>query len=184
MRSQRQLNLTQTRYCVFNNYRVVVLEIERDVRAEGRTLTEHIQMLEGKVTLYNVQLILLDRHCVSNMEYRFLLGKVSAALEDQLVRSGTHFHRLSQGEHITDNLLKVRRRHRNCRLKSNGRNLNGVNVQLNQVKVILGRLLVLTVERCDAEACGVLLLHAEDEGLIVADRLNELEKVNHVKTKN
>ena len=46
VRSQRQLNLTQTRYRVFNNYRVVVLEIERDVRAEGRTLTEHIQMLE------------------------------------------------------------------------------------------------------------------------------------------
>ena len=86
MRSQRQLNLTQTRYRVFNNYRVVVLEIERDVRAEGRTLTEHIQMLEGKVTLYDVKLILLDRHRVSNMENRLLLGEVAAALEDQFIR--------------------------------------------------------------------------------------------------
>ena len=77
VRSQRQLNLTQTRYRVFNNYRVVVLEIERDVRAEGRTLTEHIQMLEGKVSLYNIQLVLLDRHRVSNMKNRLLLGKVA-----------------------------------------------------------------------------------------------------------
>ena len=86
MRSQRQLNLTQSRYRVFNNYRVVVLEIERDVRAEGRTLTEHIQMLEGKVTLYNVQLILLDCHRVSNMKHRLLLGEVAPALEDQFIR--------------------------------------------------------------------------------------------------
>ncbi len=86
MRSQRQLNLAQTRYRVFNNYRVVVLEIERDVRAEGRTLTEHIQMLEGKVSLYNVQLILLDCHRVSNMEHRFLLSEVAPTLEDQFIR--------------------------------------------------------------------------------------------------
>jgi hypothetical protein len=85
VRSQRQLNLTQTRYRVFNNYRVVILEIERDIRAEGSTLTEHIQMLEGKVALYDVKLILLDRHCISNMENRLLLGKVAAALEDKFI---------------------------------------------------------------------------------------------------
>ena len=86
VRSQRQLNLTQTRYRILYDDGVVVLEIKRDVRAEGRTLTEHIQMLEGKVTLYNVQLILLDCHRVSNMKNRLLLGKVSAALEDQFIR--------------------------------------------------------------------------------------------------
>ena len=82
MRSQRQLNLTQTRYRILYDDGVVVLEIERDVRAEGRTLAEHIQMLEGKVTLYNVQLVLLDRHRVSNMENRLLLSEVTTALED------------------------------------------------------------------------------------------------------
>ena len=59
-----------------------------------------------------------------------------------------------------------------------------MNIQLNQVQVILGRLLVLTVERGNAEACSVLFLHAENERLIITDCLNELEKVNHVKTKN
>jgi len=136
------------------------------------------------VTLYNVQLILLDRPGVSNMENRLLLGEVTEALEDQLIRSGTHFHRLGQGEHITNNLLEVRRRHCNCRLKSNGGNLNRVNIQLNQIEVILCGLLVLTVERSDAETSGVLLLHAQNQRLIITDRLNELEKVNHVKTKN
>ena len=108
MRSQRQLNLTQTCYRILYDDGVVVLEIERDVRAEGRTLTEHIQMLEGKVSLYNIKLILLDRHCVSNMEYRLLLGKVTAALEDKFIRRRTHLHRLSQGEHITNNVLEIR----------------------------------------------------------------------------
>jgi len=87
MRSQSQLNLTQTRYRILYDDGVVVLEIERNVRAEGCTLAEHIQMLEGKVTLYNIQLILLDCHCVSNMENRLLLGEVTAALEDQFIRS-------------------------------------------------------------------------------------------------
>ena len=86
VRSQRQLNLTQTCYRILYDDGVVVLEIERDVRAEGRTLTEHIQMLEGKVTLYNVQLILLDCHRISNMENRLLLGKIAPALEDQFIR--------------------------------------------------------------------------------------------------
>ena len=85
VRSQRQLNLTQTRYRILYDDGVVVLEIERDVRAEGRTLTEHIQMLEGKVTLYNIQLVLLDCHRVSNMENRLLLGKIATALEDQFI---------------------------------------------------------------------------------------------------
>ena len=184
MRSQSQLNLTQTRYRILYDDGVVVLEIKRDIRAEGCTLTEHIQMLEGKVTLYNVQLILLDRHCVSNMENRLLLGEVTAALENQFVSRRTHFHRFSQGEHITDNLLEVCRGHRNCRLEGDRRNLNRMNIQLNQVEVILGRLLVLTIQRCDAKTRGVLLLHAQNEGLIIADRLNELEKINHVKTKD
>ena len=86
VRSQSQLNLTQTRYRILYDDGVVVLEIECDVRAEGSALTEHIQMLEGKVTLYDVKLILLDRHRVSNMENRLLLGEVATALEDQFIR--------------------------------------------------------------------------------------------------
>jgi hypothetical protein len=86
VRCQRQLNLAQTRYRVFNNYRVVILEIERDVRAEGCTLTEHIQMLERKVTLNNIQLVLLDRHRVSNMKNCLLLGEITPTLEDQFIR--------------------------------------------------------------------------------------------------
>ena len=184
MRSQRQLNLTQTRYSILYNDGVVVLEIERNVRAEGCTLAEHVQMLEGKVALYNVQLILLDRHRISNMKNRLLLGEVATALEDQFVGRRTHFHRFSQGEHITDDLLEVCGGHCNCCLESNRRNLNRVNIQLNQIEVILCCLLVLTVERGDAEARGILLLHTQNQRLIITDRLNELEKVNHVKTKN
>ena len=86
VRSQRQLNLTQACYRILYDDGVVVLEIECDVRAEGSALAEHIQMLEGKVTLYDVKLILLDRHRVSNMENRLLLGKVAPALEDQFIR--------------------------------------------------------------------------------------------------
>ena len=85
------------------------------------------------MTLYNVQLILLDRHCVSNMEHRLLLGEVSAALEDQFIGRRTHLNRLSPGEHITDNLLEIRGGHCNRGLESNRRNLNRMDIQLNQV---------------------------------------------------
>ena len=131
MGSQRQLNLTQARYRILYDDGVVVLEIERNVRAEGGTLTEHVQMLEGKVALYNIQLILLDRHCVSNMENRLLLGEVAPALEDEFIRRRTHFHRLSQGKHITDDLLEIRRRHRNRSLERNRRNLNRMDIKFN-----------------------------------------------------
>ena len=59
-----------------------------------------------------------------------------------------------------------------------------MNIQLNQVEVILGRLLVLTIQRCDAKTRGVLLLHAQNERLIIADRLNQLEKINHVEAED
>ena len=50
--------------------------------------------------------------------------------------------------------------------------------------MVLRRLLVLAVQCRDAEARGVLLLHAQNERLIIADRLNELEKVNHVEAED
>jgi hypothetical protein len=67
-------------------------------------------MLEGKMTLYNIQLILLDRHGVSNMKNRFLLSEVAYTLEGEVRARGCNLYIefLTECIHVTTNLLDVR----------------------------------------------------------------------------
>ena len=82
--------------------------------------------------------------------------------------------------HIPDNLLEVRGWHGDDTGELDGRNLDGIDIDLDELQTEPGNTLLLTIQDLYPELRGVLLVHEEHHAFIVGDRLDELEEVDHV----
>ena len=82
--------------------------------------------------------------------------------------------------HITNDLLEIGARHRNNTRKLDRRNGDRPDIQLNQIECELGHHLLLAVHDLDTQLRGVRLSHEQNDALVVAHRLHELEEVDHV----
>ena len=180
-RSQGQLDLTEPRNIVFHDDWIIILEIQADIRAQRRALGEEHEILEHEVALYD----LIRRLCLCDpvlplAEDRLLLRIVAAAPEGQFVSCRLNLHQFSECMHVPDDLLKVRRWHRDDAGELHGRDLDGIDVDLDQLQTEPGNTLLLTIQDLYPELRSVLLVHEEHHAFIVGDRLDELEEVDHV----
>jgi len=86
--------------------------------------------------------------------------------------------------HIPDDLLEIRGWHGDDTGELYGRDLDGVDVDLNELQTEPGNTLLLAIQDLDPELRGVLLVHEEHNALIIGDSLNEFEEVDHVDTEH
>jgi hypothetical protein len=180
-RCQRQLNFTQTRHIVFNQDRVVILQIQRDVRTQARALGEQHQMLQIEVALNNLRARLrLCEATRTNTEHRLLFGVVALTAEHQLRTRRLNLHNLAESMHVAHDLLEVRGGHCQNTGELDRWNVDGIHIQLNQIQMETGHHLLVTILNLDAQLCRVRLLHVEHNALVVAHGLHELEEVDHV----
>ena len=89
-------------------------------------------------------------------------------------------HELSESVHIPDDLLELGRGHCDDTGELYRGNLDRHNIDLNQLETEPGDTLLLAIQDLDAELRSVLLVHKEHNTLIVGNRLNELEEVDHI----
>jgi len=82
--------------------------------------------------------------------------------------------------HIPDDLLEVCGWHRDDAGEFDGRDLDGIDVDLNELQTEPGDTLLLAIQDLDPKLCGIFLVHEEHDAFIVGDRLDELEEVDHV----
>lgn len=179
--SQSQLDLTEPSNIVFHDDWIIILEIQADIRAQRCALGEEYQILEHEVALDD----LIRRLCLRDSilpltEDGFLLGVVTTAPERQFLCSRLNFHQLSECVHVPDDLLEIRGWHRDDARELNGRDLDGIDVDLYQLQTEPGDTLLLAIQDLYPELRGVLLIHEEHDAFIVGDGLDELEEVDHV----
>ena len=138
-------------------------------------------MLQEKVTLHDFRSRLgCCRPVLANIEGRLLLCIIALAAEDELLRRILNLHHLAQRVHVANNLLKVRGGHGNDTRELHGRNRDGLDIQLNQIQREPRGHLLLAIQDFETQLRGVLLVHEENDALVVRNRLDELEEVNHV----
>ena len=82
--------------------------------------------------------------------------------------------------HVPDDLLELRGGHRDDAGEFDGRDLDGIDIDLDQLQTEPGNTLLLAIQDLDPELRGVLLVHEEYDALIVGNGLDELEQVDHV----
>ena len=86
--------------------------------------------------------------------------------------------------HITNDLLEIRRGHRDDTGEFDRRNLNRPDIELNQIQRVIRHHLLLPIHDLNPELRGVRLPHEQNDAFIVAHRLYELEEVDHVHTED
>jgi len=111
-RCQNQLYLTQIRYCVAHDERIVILQIEFNTRAETCALSKQHQVLqlENALNDFTGARCLLHLHrAIILCNYGLLLSEVADALEGEIRarRRDLHIEFLTQCIHVTTNLLDV-----------------------------------------------------------------------------
>ena len=180
-RGQSQLDLAEPSNIVFHDDWIIILEIQADIGAQRRALGEEHQILEHEVALDDlIGCLGLCDSVLSLAEDGLLLGVVTTAPKRQFLRRRLDLHQLSKCMHVPDDLLEVRRWHRDYAGEFNGRDLDGINVDLDQLQAEPGNTLLLSIQDLYPELRGILLVHEEHDAFIVGDRLDELEEVDHV----
>ena len=111
-RCQNQLHLTQIRYCVAQDERIVILQIEFNTRAETCALSKQHQVLqlENALNDFTGARCLLHLHrAIILCNYGLLLSEVAYTLEGEVRARGCNLYIefLTQCIHVTTNLLDV-----------------------------------------------------------------------------
>lgn len=111
-RRQNQLHLTQIRYCIAQDERIVILQIEFNGWAEAGALRKEHQVLqlENALNDFTGARRLLHLHCAIILSNdRLLFSKVANALEGEVRarRRNLYIEFLTEGIHITADLLDV-----------------------------------------------------------------------------
>lgn len=180
-RSQCQLDLPESRHIILHNDRIIILEIEADIRTERCALGEEHQILEHEISLDDlVGRLRLGDAVLSLTENRFLLRIVAATAEGELLGRRLDLHELTERVHIPDDLLELRGGHRDDAGELHRRNLDGNYVDLNELEAEPGDTLLLAIQDLDPELRSILLIHEEHDTLVVGNCLDKLEEVNHV----
>lgn len=180
-RSQSQLDLAEPSNIVFHDDWIIILEIQADIRAQRCALGEEHQILEHEVALDDLICCLrLGNTILPFTENGLLLSIVTTAPERQFLCRRLDLYQLSERMHIPDNLLEVRGWHGDDTGELHGRNLDGIDIDLDELQAEPGDTLLLTIQDLYPELGGVLLIHEEHNAFIVGDRLDELEEVDHV----
>lgn len=180
-RSQCQLDFAQPGHIILHNDRIIVLEIQADVRTERRALGEQNQMLQHEIPLDDFRSgFRLSDTVLTLTKNSLLFGIVAAAPKRELLGRRLDLHEFAEGVHVPDNLLEVRGGHRDDAGEFHRRDLDGIDVDFNELQTEPSDTLLLTVQDFDPELCGILLIHKEHDALVVGDRLDELEEVDHV----
>ena len=142
-------------------------------------------MLQEEVALDNIRRRLgLCESILTDAEDGFLFGIVALTPEYELLTGRLNLHHLTEAMHIPNNLLEIRRWHRNNTLELDRGNGNWPDIQLNQIEGEMGDHLLLTVHDFYSELRGVRLPHEQNDALIVAHRLHEFVEVNHIQAQN
>ena len=142
-------------------------------------------MLQKEIALDDVRCRLgLCQTILTDAEDGFLFGIVALTPEYELLARRLNLHHLTEAMHIPNNLLEIRRWHRNNTLELDRGNGNGSDIQLNEIQGEMGDHLLLTIHDFDSELRGVRLPHEQNDALIVAHRLHEFVEVNHVQAQN
>ncbi len=178
---QCQLDLSEPCHVVLHNDRIIVLEVEADIGTERRALGEEDEILEHEIPLDDlIGRLRLGDSVLTLTKNRFLFRIVAATPERQFLGCRLDLHELAQGVHIPDNLLELGGGHRDDAGELYRRNLDRNDIDLDQLETEPGDTLLLAVQDLDPELCGVLLVHKEHDTLIVRNRLDELEEVDHI----
>jgi len=180
-RCQRQLDLAQARDIVLNDDRIIVLQIQADIRTQACTLRKEHQVLQEEIALYNIRgRLRLGQAVLTNAEDRLLFGIIALTTEHELLTRRLNLYHLSETMHVPNNLLEIRRRHRDNALELNCGDRNGPHIQLNQIQREMRDHLFLTIHNLDPQLGGVRLPHKQNDTLVVAHRLHELVEVDHI----
>jgi len=137
-RCQDQLHLTQIRYCVAQDERIVILQIQFNARTEARALCKEHKMLQLENALNNFTGArrLLHLHCaIVFRNHCLLLCKVAHTLEGEIRarRCNLNVQLLTKCIHIAANLLDVRRRHVDNTRKVQARNLDVLYIRIEEL---------------------------------------------------
>ena len=115
-----------------------------------------------------------------------LFSEVANALESEVRSRGCdlYIEFLTQRIHIATDLLDIRRRHVDDTGKVQARNLDILNIRIEQFQKIVRRARLVRVLHTDAEFVRIGRRQIERQAIVVAHRLNQFEQVNHVHTEN
>ena len=179
--SQRQLDFPEPRHIILHNDRIIILEIETDIRTERCTLGEEHKILEHEISLDDlVGRLRLGNPVLPLTENCLLLGVVATTPEGQLLGRGLNLYELTQCVHIPDDLLELRGGHRDDAGELHRRDLDRDYIDLNKLETEPGDTLLLAIQDLDPELRGILLVHKEHDTLVVGNRLDKLEEVDHI----
>jgi len=119
-------------------------------------------------------------------DYGLLFSEVADALEGEIRarRRDLHIKFLTERIHIATDLLDIRRRHVDDTGKVQARNLDILNICIEQFQEIVRRARLVRVLHTDAEFVWIGRRQIERQAVVVAHRLNQFEQVNHVHTEN
>ena len=155
-RRQDQLHLTQIRYRVAQDERIVILQIEFNARAEARALRKKNQVLQLENALNNFtgarRLLYLHRAIIL-CDDCLLFSEITYALEGQIRARGCNLHVefLTECIHVTTDLLDIRGRHMNDTSEIQARNLDILHIRVEQLEEIVRRTRLVRVLHANAE---------------------------------
>ncbi len=122
----------------------------------------------------------LGQPILPNAENRLLFRIITLAPEHQLLASRLNLDHFAERVHVANDLLEIRRRHGDNTREFDRGDLDGPDIELNQIQRIVRHHLLLTIHDLNPELGRVRLAHEQNDALIVAHRLHELEEVDHV----
>ena len=146
-------------------------------------------MLELEDTLHHFRstsrLLHLHRSIVLGHD-GLLLSKVTLATENQ-VRTATrdlHIQLLTEGIHITADLLQVHRRHVDDVREVQVRDLDLIHIRVEEFEEVVRHRGLFRVLHANSEFIGIGRRQIERERIIVAHCLDQLEEVDHIHAQN
>ena len=153
---QDQLHLTQIRYRVAQDERIVILQIEFNGRTEACALCKEYKVLQLENALNNFTGArrLLHLHCAIVLcNYGLLFSEVTNTLEGKVRarRGNLHVEFLTERIHITADLLNIRRWHVNDTGEIQTGNLDVLDIGVEQLQEIVCCTRLIRVLHTDAE---------------------------------
>lgn len=184
-RRQYQLHLAQVRHCIAQDKRKVVAQVHLNGRAEAGALCKKDKVLQLEQALNNLRsrtrLCDLHRRVVLAHD-RLLLRKVALAAEHEVGARGGDLdvQLLTQRIHVSADLLQIQARHVDDVVEIHLGDLDLVDVGVKELEEVVRDRRLLRVLHADSELVRVGRRQVESQRVIVAHRLDELEKVDHV----
>lgn len=188
-RRQHQLHLTQVRHRVAQDERKVVAQIHLNGRAQARALCKQNKVLQLEQSLDNLRgrsrLRHLHRRVVLAHD-RLLLSKIALAAEDEVGarRGDLHVELLTQRIHVAADLLQIQARHVDDVIEVHLGDLDLVDVGVKELEEVVRHRRLLRVLHADSELVRVGRRQVERQRIVITHRLDELEQIDHVNTKD